>query len=402
MHRATKLSATVMMGLALAAAPAWVNAADEKKSTTQSVKTTVSDSWITSKTKIALFADSRVPGTSVNVETTKGTVFLRGKVDNAAAKAAAEEITKGIEGVTAVKNELQWWTQCKRWEGRTTISPRGEARLPTTPPQEGGCAGANGVVTFRRGGTSPTARASQLARGVPGVRAVKNDVTFDSAMDDSSTMKNRLTRAKDNIVDKKNTMMDGSDKTTGSQTHVAAAQQALKTNGYNPGPIDGYAGPQTTTAGCFRASSGQLQVTGTGPRVGRLAVGLGGAARSPTRKRNCRGVGRPENLPGPFSYDEEDGLGMRAGVLAVWGGYRGVCVPARAMDPTAAQGRRDLGRAGGGGANGRGDSSRRPARRGLQVTGPSTAYGGGRETEREEDHEGREGSGQQGREVLHN
>ena len=36
MHRATKLSATVMMGLALAAAPAWVNAADEKKSTTQS------------------------------------------------------------------------------------------------------------------------------------------------------------------------------------------------------------------------------------------------------------------------------------------------------------------------------------------------------------------------------
>ena len=104
MHRVTKLSATVMMGLALAAAPAWVDAADEKKSTTESVKTNVTDSWITSKTKIALFADSRVSGSAVNVETQKGTVVLRGKVDNDGAKGAAEEIAKGIDGVKIVKN----------------------------------------------------------------------------------------------------------------------------------------------------------------------------------------------------------------------------------------------------------------------------------------------------------
>ena len=106
MHRMTKLSASVVMGLALAAAPAWVGA-QEKKSTTETVKTNVSDSWITSKTKIALFADSRVPGTSVNVETQKGMVYLRGKVESAAAKSAAEEVTRGIEGVQAVRNELQ-------------------------------------------------------------------------------------------------------------------------------------------------------------------------------------------------------------------------------------------------------------------------------------------------------
>ena len=41
MHRATKLSATVMLGLALAAAPAWVNAADEKKSTTSAKRPAV-------------------------------------------------------------------------------------------------------------------------------------------------------------------------------------------------------------------------------------------------------------------------------------------------------------------------------------------------------------------------
>src|SRR4029453_9074578 len=113
MQRTIRLSAAVMMGLALAAAPTWVSAADEKKatdekkSTTDSVKTNVSDPWITSKAKIALFADSRVSSTAVNVETQKGTVYLRGKVDNDAAKAAAEEITKGIDGVQSVKNELQ-------------------------------------------------------------------------------------------------------------------------------------------------------------------------------------------------------------------------------------------------------------------------------------------------------
>jgi peptidoglycan hydrolase-like protein with peptidoglycan-binding domain len=115
------------------------------------------------------------------------------------------------------------------------------------------------------------------------VRAVKNDVTFDSAMDNPSTMKNRLTRAKNDVMDKKSTMMDGSDKTTGSQTHVAAAQQALKTNGYNPGPIDGYAGPQTTTAVREFQQREQLQVTGQldPETLGRLGVGIGGAARTP-------------------------------------------------------------------------------------------------------------------------
>ena len=44
-------------------------------------------------------------------------------------------------------------------------------------------------------------------------------------------------------MDKMSTMMDGSDKTTGSQTHVAAAQQALKTNGYNAGPDRRILGP---------------------------------------------------------------------------------------------------------------------------------------------------------------
>jgi len=300
MHRATKLSATVMMGLALAAAPAWVNAADEKKSTTESVKTNVSDSWITSKAKIALFADSRVPGTSVNVETQKGTVFLRGKVDSDAAKQAAEEVAKGIDGVKSVKNELQVVpastakaVEAKDEDLTKQVKTRlqNDARLKKVDVRVD-----NGVVTLQGkvASIADSARASQLARSVPGVRAVKNDMTFDSAMDDSSTMRDRLSRTKDTMKDKMSTtketmkdkmhtMRDGTDKVTGSQTHVAAAQQALQKNGFNPGPIDGYMGPQTSAAVREFQQKEQLQVTGQldPDTLGRLGVGIGGATRKP-------------------------------------------------------------------------------------------------------------------------
>ena len=289
MHRATKLSATVMMGLALAAAPAWVNAADEKKSTTEAVKTNVSDSWITSKAKIALFADSRVPGTSVNVETQKGTLYLRGKVDTDAAKQAAEEIAKGVDGVKSVKNELQVvpagdkkMVEAKDEELTKQVKTRlqNDARLKKVDVRVD-----NGVVTLQGkvANIGDSARASQLARSVPGVRAVKNDMTFDSAMDDSSTMKDSMSRTKETMKDKMSTMTDGSDKVTGSQTHVAAAQQALQKEGLNPGPIDGYMGPRTTAAVREFQQKQQLQVTGQldPETLGRLGVGIGGATRKP-------------------------------------------------------------------------------------------------------------------------
>lgn len=289
MHRATKLSATVMMGLALAAAPAWVNAADEKKSTTEAVKTNVSDSWITSKAKIALFADSRVPGTSVNVETQKGTLYLRGKVDTDAAKQAAEEVAKGVDGVKSVKNELQVvpagdkkMVEAKDEDLTKQVKTRfqNDARLKKVDVRVD-----NGVVTLQGkvANISDSARASQLARSVPGVRAVKNDMTFDSAMDDSSTTKDRMSRTKETMKDKMSTMTDGSDKVTGSQTHVAAAQQALQKEGLNPGPIDGYMGPRTTAAVREFQQKQQLQVTGQldPETLGRLGVGIGGATRKP-------------------------------------------------------------------------------------------------------------------------
>jgi hyperosmotically inducible protein len=66
-----------------------------------------SDSWITAKTKMSLTADERVKGRQISVETKDGQIILRGKVDTAEAKSAAEDVAKGIDNVKGVKNELQ-------------------------------------------------------------------------------------------------------------------------------------------------------------------------------------------------------------------------------------------------------------------------------------------------------
>src|SRR4029079_1014832 len=81
---------------------------------TQETKAAVRDSWFTSKTKIALFADDRVKGSQVKVETEKAVVHLTGKVDSDTAKMAAAEIAQGIDGVKSVKNDLQVVAPSKR------------------------------------------------------------------------------------------------------------------------------------------------------------------------------------------------------------------------------------------------------------------------------------------------
>src|ERR1700732_1643715 len=103
----TTTMAAILMAF-VAVAPLTAGAADTKAGTTpQESKPRVPDSWATSKTKISLFADERVKGTQVSVDTTKGVVHLRGKVDSAEAKSAAGDIAKGIDGVKSVKNDLQ-------------------------------------------------------------------------------------------------------------------------------------------------------------------------------------------------------------------------------------------------------------------------------------------------------
>ena len=146
----------------------------------------VKDSWMTAKTKIALFGDDRVKGTQVNVETTKGVVTLRGKVDSDGARKAAEEIARGTEHVKSVTNELQVVAPLNReaMEAKDElITQRVKQELKKDPSLRKAGIGVTtnaGVVslTGRVRNITVSAQASQAAWSTPGVHSVRNDLTL--------------------------------------------------------------------------------------------------------------------------------------------------------------------------------------------------------------------------------
>lgn len=161
---------------------------DKTKSMAQDAKAGINDSWLTSKAKIALFADDRVKGRQVNVETRSGVVTLRGKVDSGEAKAAAMEIAKGIEGVKSVRNELQVVAPAQRAmvdADDKQIAKNVEQKFKQDAKLKNAKIDAKvekGVVilTGEAKSIDISARASEIARNVPGVRYVKNDLTYAS------------------------------------------------------------------------------------------------------------------------------------------------------------------------------------------------------------------------------
>jgi hyperosmotically inducible periplasmic protein len=148
-------------------------------------KTPINDSWLTSKTKIALFADARVKGSEINVETTQGLVVIRGKVDSDAAKRAAEGIAKGIDGVKSVKNDLQVIAPSKREaiddkDAAITTRVNEQIAKDSSLKQAGIHAQTNAGVVSLSGEVADlmtSAQASWTAWQVPGVKSVKNDLT---------------------------------------------------------------------------------------------------------------------------------------------------------------------------------------------------------------------------------
>jgi osmotically-inducible protein OsmY len=159
-------------------------AKDKAAATAKDAKTAVKDSWITAKTKIALFADERVKGHEVHVDTKDGVVELSGAVESGAAKQAAEEIARKIDGATSVRNELRVVPPTARETTRasdTQIARAVEARIAKDGElgRVDAHASRAGVVTLT--GEVPNitaaARASEMARSVPGVNAVKNELT---------------------------------------------------------------------------------------------------------------------------------------------------------------------------------------------------------------------------------
>jgi hyperosmotically inducible protein len=161
-------------------------AGDKIKDAAHDVKTGVTDTWITSKIKIALFADSRVEGHEVHVSTKGGVVTLRGKVDSAEARTAAGEITKGSEHVKGVRNELQVVGRANRGEAAANdkdIAKNVQTRFNRDARLKAVSIDVNDGVVSLSGevkSIDASAKASEMARGVAGVRSVKNDLTYAS------------------------------------------------------------------------------------------------------------------------------------------------------------------------------------------------------------------------------
>ena len=172
------LCTALVIGATLIAGPATAaGKADEK--------TPINDTWLTAKTKIALAADGRVKGRQIDVETTQGVVMLRGKVDSDAAKQAAADIAKMLDGVKTVKNDLEVVAPAKR----EAVEDKDEvvtARVKEHFAKDAHLKKADIAVRTNAGVVSLTgevkdimtsANASWTAWFVSGVKSVKNDLT---------------------------------------------------------------------------------------------------------------------------------------------------------------------------------------------------------------------------------
>jgi len=146
----------------------------------------VTDSWLTFKTKLALLGDERVSSNDVSVKTVKGVITLHGKVASAEEQQAAEEIALKIEGQKKVVNQLTVvpTAQRKRVDRQddqivTDVEKAltKDARLKNTDID---VRAETGIVTLT--GQAPSletsVRASETARRVSGVRAVRNELAI--------------------------------------------------------------------------------------------------------------------------------------------------------------------------------------------------------------------------------
>jgi hyperosmotically inducible protein len=142
------------------------------------------DSWITTKTKLALTTDGRTKARHIAVETQAATVMLRGKVSSVEERVAAEQIARSISGVAYVSNALQIVPDDQRKaidvkdDGIETAIRERLLKDSQLKDYAIKVRSDNSVVTLQGKVSDPKvkSRASDVVRGVPGVRAVRNEL----------------------------------------------------------------------------------------------------------------------------------------------------------------------------------------------------------------------------------
>lgn len=96
----TPLAATLMAVALLGASGCAVTRGQE------TVGAYIDDITITTQIKSRFYEDKDVAGSSIRVETLKGTVILSGFAKNANERSTAETIARDVKGVTSVRNEI--------------------------------------------------------------------------------------------------------------------------------------------------------------------------------------------------------------------------------------------------------------------------------------------------------
>ena len=97
-----KYLSTVLMALLLAALVGCAST-----NTTEGTGEYFDDSWITTKVKTAIFNEPTLKSSEINVETFKGEVQLSGFVSSQEDINQAVAITRDIQGVKKVKNDMR-------------------------------------------------------------------------------------------------------------------------------------------------------------------------------------------------------------------------------------------------------------------------------------------------------
>lgn len=170
----------------LADAEIWREATPQPPNDEHGMWETASDMWLTSAVKMRLLADSQTPALDINVDTWGGVVTLFGIVPSQEAKAAAETDARNVGGVKRVDNELQVVANVKQAAGQVRDEElEGAVRKALTSSEFKDITVdvKNGVV--RLTGTIPTGaqrlEAAVVARAIPGVRAVEDDLRLADA-----------------------------------------------------------------------------------------------------------------------------------------------------------------------------------------------------------------------------
>jgi len=188
----------------------------------------VTDSWLTLKTKLALLGDERVSSNDVSVKTVKGVITLHGKVASAAEQKAAEEIALTIEGQKKVVNQLTVVPAAQRKmvdrqdDQIVTDVKQGLKKDASLKKTDIDVRAEKGIVTLT--GKAPSlatsVRASEVARQVSGVRAVRNELAIPAPVRAAQAPAAKAARSRVDYVEDRITRLHATLKITPAQEEL--------------------------------------------------------------------------------------------------------------------------------------------------------------------------------------